>query len=71
MDGREGARIERQLKALDREVGRLIDAYQVAAIDLGEVKERRRQVEDHAGHLRERLDEIRRRRSCRPVGDVG
>jgi site-specific DNA recombinase len=64
-DEREGARIERQLKALDREVGRLIDAYQAAAIELDELKERRRQVEDHARHRRERLDEIRRRRSER------
>ena len=64
-DEREGARIERHLKALDREVGRLIDAYQAAAIDLNELKERRRQIEDHARHLRERLDEIGRQRSER------
>ena len=64
-DEREGARIERHLKALDREVGRLIDAYQAAAIDLNELKERRQQIEDHARHLRERLDEIGRQRSER------
>ena len=38
----------------------LIDAYQAAAIELDELKERRRQIEDHARHLRERLDELRR-----------
>src|SRR5689334_2200972 len=64
-DEREGARIERQLKVLDRAVGRLIDAYQAGAIELEELKERRRQVEDHGRHLRERLDEIRRHRSER------
>jgi len=64
-DEREGARVERQLKVLDREVGRLIDAYQAGAIELEELKERRRQVEDHGRHLRERLDEIRRHRSER------
>jgi len=64
-DEREGARVERQLKVLDRAVGRLIDAYQAGAIELEELKERRRQVEDHGRHLRERLDEIRRHRSER------
>src|SRR4029453_2027469 len=64
-DERESLRLERQLKALDREIGRLIDAYQAAAIELDELKERRRQIEDHARHLRERLDELRRQRGER------
>ena len=64
-DERESTRLERQLKALDREIGRLIDAYQAAAIELDELKERRRQIEDHARHLRQRLDELRRQRGER------
>ena len=64
-DEREGTRLERQLKTLDREIGRLIDAYQAAAIELDELKERRRQIEDHARHLRQRLDELRRQRGER------
>lgn len=67
-DERESTRLERQLKALDREIARLIDAYQAAAIELDELKERRRQIEDHARHLRERLSELRRQRSEREQG---
>jgi site-specific DNA recombinase len=67
-DERESMRLERQLKALDREIGRLIDAYQAAAVELNELKERRRQIEDHARHLRQRLDELRRQRGEREQG---
>src|SRR3954454_16781388 len=59
------ARIARQLKGLRREVERLIDAYQAAAITLAELQERRRQIEDHGRHLQARLDEIRCQRSGR------
>ena len=62
---REGARIERQLRMSGREIERLIDAYQAAAITLVELQERRRQIEDHGRHLRARLDEIRRQHSER------
>ena len=62
---REGARIARQLKVLRREVERLIDAYQAAAITLAELQERRRQIEDHGRHLQARLDAIRCQRSGR------
>ena len=62
---REGARIERQLRASDRETERLIDAYQAAAITLPELQERRRRIEDHGRHLRARLDEVHRQRSER------
>src|SRR5215211_4918821 len=62
---REGARIARQLKVLRREVERLIDAYQAAAITLAELQERRRQIEDHGRHRQARLDEIRCQRSGR------
>src|SRR4051794_34293398 len=43
----EGARIERQLRGLDREIERLIDAYQATAITLAELQKRRRGIEDH------------------------
>jgi len=62
---REGARIERQLRMSGREIERLIDAYQAAAITLVELQERRRQIEDHGRHLRARLDEIHRQHSER------
>jgi site-specific DNA recombinase len=61
----EGARIERQLRGLDREIERLIDAYQAAAITLAELQKRRRGIEDHGRHLRARLDEIQQQRSAR------
>ena len=62
---REGARIGRQLKMSEREIKRLIDAYQAAAITLEELQERRRQIEDHSRHLRTRRDEIERQHSER------
>ena len=62
---REAARIGRQLKTSDREIQRLIDAYQAAAITLEELQERRRQIEDHGRHLQARRDEINRQHSER------
>ena len=62
---REAARIERQLKTSDREIQRLIDAYQAAAITLEELQERRRQIDDHGRHLQARRDEINRQHSQR------
>ena len=62
---REAARIERQLKTSDREIQRLIDAYQASAITLEELQERRRQIEDHGRHLQARRDEINRQHSER------
>ena len=64
-DGREGTRIERQLTVLGREVERLIDAYQAAAITLPELRERRRQIEDRGRHLQARLGELQRQRAAR------
>jgi site-specific DNA recombinase len=47
-EGREKERIERRFKALDREVGRLIDAYQAEVIELSELsRERRERIEEH------------------------
>jgi len=62
---REEARIGRQLKMSEREVQRLIDAYQAAAITLEELQERRQQIDNHGRHLRARRDEINRQHSQR------
>jgi site-specific DNA recombinase len=62
---REKERIGRKLKALDREVGRLIDAYQAEVIDLPELKERRERIEEHGRMLKRRLAEIREKRANR------
>ena len=62
---REKERIGRKLKALDREVGRLIDAYQAEVIDLSELKERRERIEEHGRVLKRRLSEIYEKRAER------
>ena len=54
----ERVRLERKLAALDREVTRLIDAYQAEVIELTELAERRRRIDDHGRMLRERVREI-------------
>jgi site-specific DNA recombinase len=59
---RERERIERQVDAMEREVQRLIDAYQVGAIDLAELQERRRRRADHQQVLRRRLGELQQQR---------
>ncbi len=59
---REKERIGRKLKALDRESGRLIDAYQAEVIDLSELKERRERIEEHGRMLKRRLSEIHEKR---------
>ena len=51
----ERGRLERKLATLDREVTRLIDAYQAEVIDLTELAERRRRIDDHGRMLRERV----------------
>jgi len=60
---REEVRIEQQPKMSEREIERLIGAYQAAAITLEELQERRRQIDDHSRHLRARQDEINRQHS--------
>jgi site-specific DNA recombinase len=62
---REKERISRKLKALDREIGRLIDAYQAEVIELEELKERRQRIEEHGRMLKERLAEIKVQRADR------
>jgi len=59
------ARLERKLTALDREVTRLIDAYQAEVIELAELAERRHRIEDHGRMLRERVREIAQQRADR------
>jgi hypothetical protein len=61
----ERVRLERKLAALDREVTRLVDAYQAEVIELTEMAERRRRIEDHGRMLRERVREIAQQRSER------
>jgi chromosome segregation ATPase len=56
----EWVRLERKLTALDREVTRLIDAYQAEVIELAE---RRRRIEDHGRMLQERVGEIEQQRA--------
>jgi site-specific DNA recombinase len=62
---REKERIGRKLKTLDREVGRLIDAYQAEVIDLPELKDRRERLADHGRMLKNRLSEIDEKRAQR------
>ena len=57
--------MERKLATLDREVTRLIDAYQAEVIDLTELAERRRRLDDHGRMLRERVREIEQQRTER------
>lgn len=59
----ERARLERKLTALDREVTRLIDAYQAEVIELAEMAERRHRIEDHGRLLRERVREMEQQRA--------
>ena len=64
-DERERARLERQVQALEGEVQRLIDAYQVGAITLTELQDRRRRSEEHCHVLTDRLQELHRQHHAR------
>jgi site-specific DNA recombinase len=61
----ERARLDRKLTALDREVTRLIDAYQAEVIELTELAERRQRIAEHGRMLRARLQEIEQQRMDR------
>jgi site-specific DNA recombinase len=61
-DERERERIDRKMKTLEREVQRLVDAYQAGVIELDELRDRRRRLEDHGQMLRGRVGEIDRQR---------
>ena len=61
----ERERLGRKLTALEREVTRLIDAYQAEVIELAELAERRRRIEEQGHMLRERVREIEQQRTDR------
>ena len=61
----ERERIERKLTGLDREVSRLIDAYQAEVIEIAELSERRRRGEEQGRMLRQRLREMVQQRANR------
>lgn len=61
----ERVRLERTRAALDREVSRLVDAYQAEVIERTELAERRRRIEDQGRMLRERVWEIAHQRTER------
>jgi site-specific DNA recombinase len=58
-------RLGRKLTALEREVTRLIDAYQAEVIELAELAERRRRIEEQGHMLRGRVREIEQQRTDR------
>jgi site-specific DNA recombinase len=64
-EDQERHRIERKLAALEREIQRLVDAYQAEVIVLEELKERRFKIEEHGRMLRERLGELEKERTDR------
>lgn len=55
----ERERILRKLKALERELHRLVDAYQAGVIELAELKQRRQRIEEHGSMLKVRLAQDR------------
>jgi site-specific DNA recombinase len=57
---RELRRIQHQRAALTREAQRLIDAYQVGALELAELQERRQRLRDAAQQLQQREDSVTR-----------
>jgi site-specific DNA recombinase len=61
----ERVRLERKLTALDREVTRLIDAYQAEVIALAELAERRQRIDEQGRMLRARAEEIAQQRMDR------
>ncbi len=61
----ERERIGRKLTAQQREVQRLVDAYQAEVIELDELRDRRQRIEDHGRVLTDRLREIEQQRHDR------
>ncbi len=61
----EQERLRRKIGALEREVQRLIDAYQAGVIELEELSERRGCIHEHGRMLRERLLELGKQRADR------
>jgi site-specific DNA recombinase len=61
----DGDRVEVRLRRLDREEGRLLDAYQAGAVELGELKDRRAQIAGRRQALVARRDQRARLRAER------
>jgi len=55
---REHKRLQRQRLTLEREEQRLIDAYQVGAIELDELKQRRHRLRETGRHIQQREQEV-------------
>jgi site-specific DNA recombinase len=62
---REHERLTRRLAGHDREIQRLLDAYQAGAMTVEELKERRQQIDRHRAHIIERLQPLQQQRSER------
>jgi site-specific DNA recombinase len=62
---REQERLRRQLAALEREGGRLVDAYQAGVIELAELRERRERLAEQGRLLGDRLTELGQRQADR------
>jgi len=60
-DEQERERIERKLKALEREIERLTDAYQAGVIELEELQQRRNRIREHSQALNGRVIEIQQK----------
>jgi site-specific DNA recombinase len=61
----EGERLTRRLAGHDREIQRLLDAYQAGAMTVEELKQRRQQLDLHRTHVAERLQQIQQQRDDR------
>ncbi|HLF92196.1 MAG TPA: hypothetical protein VJB14_01945, partial [Planctomycetota bacterium] len=61
----EEQRVDRRLKAVDREIQRLTDAYQAEVIELEELESRRKQAEEHRRMLEQRRRDIQRKHADR------
>jgi site-specific DNA recombinase len=61
----ERTRLERKLATFDREMARLIDAYQAGVIELDELAERHQPIDEQGRMLRERVREIAQQRMDR------
>jgi site-specific DNA recombinase len=58
-------RLGRRLAGHDREIQRLLDAYQAEAMTVEELKQRRQQIEVHRANVAERIHQLEQRRDDR------
>ncbi len=61
----ERERLQRRLAGHEREIQRLLDAYQAEAMTVDELKQRRQQIEVHRTHVAERLHQLEHQRDDR------